>query len=102
MPSLLSILNLEFQIPDIHSFNKYLLSTFRAPATAGQILQRAQVLLGVLGLRLFGKVLPLTLLNGYTPTGLFLLSVFSFIKDGPGTEDTAVDKTDNSPCGAEI
>lgn len=31
LPSLLSTLNLDFQIPDIYSFSKYLLSTFRLP-----------------------------------------------------------------------
>lgn len=102
LPSLLSILNLDFQIPDIHSFSKYLLSTFRVPGTVRQILQRAQFLPWLLGLCLFAKVLPLTLLNGYTPTELFLLSFLSFIKDVPGTEDTAVNKIDNSPCGARL
>ena len=45
LPSLLNVLNLELQIPHIHLFSKYLLSTFRVPVIVGQVLQRAQFLL---------------------------------------------------------
>lgn len=66
--------------------------SFRAPGAVRQTLQRVQFLLRLLGLCLFGKALPLTLLNGCTPTELFLLSFLSCIKDVPATDDIAATK----------
>ena len=73
--SLLSFLNLEFQIPDIHSCNKYLLSKFRVPGTLQQITKSPVSALPSWCLCLFGKVFPLILfplilLSGYTLTEL--------------------------------
>ena len=95
--SLLSFLNLEFQIPDVHSCNKYLLSKFRVPGTLQQITKSSVSALPSWCLCLFGKSVSFRLHTHWA----FLLSFLSLIKDVRGTEDTVVDKTDNSFCGAE-
>lgn len=78
--SLLSFLNLEFQIPDIHSCNKYLLSKFRVPGTLQQITKSSVSALSSWCLCLFGKVFPLILLSGYTLTELSSFPFFHSLK----------------------
>ena len=72
------------------------------PGTHQQITKSSDSTVPSWCLCLFGKVLPLILLSGYTHTELFLLSFLSFIKDVPDIEDTVVNKIDNSLCGADI
>ena len=83
--SLLSFLNLKFQIPDIHSCNKYLLSKFRVPGTLQQITMSPVSALPSWCLCLFGKVFPLILfplilLSGYTLTELSSFPFFHALK----------------------
>lgn len=92
-------MNLEFKIPDIHSFNKHLLSKFIVPGTLQHVLGNAVSALTPVPVSVRKSV---NLPNGYIPIELCLLSFHLFTKDVPGTEDAAVNKIDDSPCGTEV